>query len=289
MFLIESSIMIKDMTLMFQGGRTGVLLIHGLGGTPVEMKTVATRLNKAGYTVLCCQLAGHCGDEADLMATGWKDWSASVEEGLRRLEKRCDTICVGGLSMGAILAAKLAASEPERVHGLILLAPTLWHDGWSIPRYEGALKALKFLIDTPLGRLYKFVEREPYGVKDERMRALLVRAMNSGDSTVAGLLGTPARSVRELWRLVDSIKPDLPRIRQKTLIVHPRNDDIASLENTFYLQRKLGGLVETLILDNSYHLVTVDNQYKMVNDRVVAFVQSLGASVVSHVSPLHAA
>jgi carboxylesterase len=272
------------------------LLIHGLGGTPAEMKTVANRLVASGCTVLCCQLAGHCGDEADLMATRWTDWYASVEEALYRLEAHCDRIFVGGLSMGALLAARLAAYEPSRVHGLIMLAPTLWHDGWSIPSYEGALKALKFLIDTPLGRLYKFIEREPYGVKDERVRTLLVRAMNSGDSTVAGLLGTPARSLRELWRLVDALKPELPRIRQQTLIVHPRNDDIASLENAFYLQRNLGGLVEVLILDDSYHLVTVDKQRNIVNSRVVEFVQSAfgpaiskGREAVSQLAPLHAA
>jgi carboxylesterase len=287
---------IKDMTLLFEGGRRGVLLVHGLGGTPAEMKTVANSLSKAGCTVLCCQLAGHCGDENDLMTTHWTDWYASVEEALFRLEEHCDQIFVGGLSMGALLAAKLAANEPNRVHGLIMLAPTLWHDGWSIPSYEGALKALKFLIDTPLGRLYKFVEREPYGVKDERVRTILVRAMNSGDSTVAGLLGTPARSLRELWRLVDALKPELSRIRQKTLIVHPRNDDIASLENAFYLQRNLGGMVEVLILDDSYHLVTVDRQRGAVTGRVVEFVNSVvapgvsaGREAVSQLTPLHAA
>ena len=44
---------IKDLSTLYEGNRTGVLLIHGLGGTPVEMKTVAKRLNKAGHTVLC--------------------------------------------------------------------------------------------------------------------------------------------------------------------------------------------------------------------------------------------
>jgi carboxylesterase len=272
---------IKDMTLTYDGDRRGVLLIHGLGGTPVEMKTIANRLAAAGRTVICCQLAGHCGNENDLMATDWKDWYASVEEALYCLEERCDRIVVGGLSMGALLAARLAAYEPERVQGLVMLAPTLWHDGWSIPSYEGALKALKFLIDTPFGRLYKFVEREPYGVKDERIRMILVRAMNSGDSTAAGLLGTPARSLRELWRMVEALKPDLPRIRQNTLIVHPRHDDIASLENAFYLQRNLGGRVEVLILEDSYHLVTVDKQRAEVSNRFVEFVESLRGPAVS--------
>jgi carboxylesterase len=43
--------MIQDMTLTYAGGPVGVLLIHGLGGTPVELKVVARGLHKAGFTV----------------------------------------------------------------------------------------------------------------------------------------------------------------------------------------------------------------------------------------------
>ena len=31
----------NDRSFTFDGGRTGVLLLHGLGGTPVEMRFVA--------------------------------------------------------------------------------------------------------------------------------------------------------------------------------------------------------------------------------------------------------
>ena len=70
---------VVDRSIMLKGGPVGILLIHGLGGTPVEMRMTARGLNKAGFTVYCCQLAGHCGSEADLLATGWQDWFGSVE------------------------------------------------------------------------------------------------------------------------------------------------------------------------------------------------------------------
>ena len=44
----------------FPGGRIGFLLVHGLAGTPAEMKILGKRLNRYGFTVLCPQLAGHC-------------------------------------------------------------------------------------------------------------------------------------------------------------------------------------------------------------------------------------
>ena len=43
-----------------------------LGGTPAELKNVASGLQKEGFTVVCCQLAGHCGTEEDLIRTDWQ-------------------------------------------------------------------------------------------------------------------------------------------------------------------------------------------------------------------------
>jgi carboxylesterase len=269
---------IKDMSIFQRGSRTGVLLIHGLGGTPVEMKTAARRLSEAGNTVMCCQLAGHCGSEMDLAKARWSDWYESAEAALVQLEACCDTIIVGGLSMGGLLAAKLAAAHPQRVHGVMILAPTLWYDGWTIPWYSFMLKVLRFLIDTPIGHRWRFVEREPYGIKDERVRKLVLQAMSSGDSTLAGVLRTPPQALRELWRLVDALKPELPNIRQRALLIQAREDDVASISNAQYLQRRLGGLVETLILDDSYHLITVDRQRSVVTDRIVGFVRSVAAA-----------
>jgi len=266
---------IADNSIFYEGGRTGVLLIHGLGGTPVEMKSIARRIADAGATVYCCQLAGHCGTEDDLVATHWQDWYASADEALAKLEEKCDRVIVGGLSMGAILAARLAACEPERVCGVIMLAPTLWYDGWSIPWYSFLLK---WFIGTPAGRRYRFVEAEPYGVKDERIRRILVKALMSGESVDAGLPATPSLALRELWRLVADFEPRLPQIKQLVLVIHAREDEVASLKNAEYLQRHLGGPVETLILDDSYHLITVDRQRSLVMQRAAEFVETFARS-----------
>jgi carboxylesterase len=276
---------IKDLSTLYEGNRTGVLLIHGLGGTPVEMKTVAKRLNSAGYTVLCCQLAGHCATERELADAHWQDWYASAEAALAQLEQRCDTIVVGGLSMGGMLAAKLAAAEPSRVDGIVILAPTLWYDGWAMPWYAVLLKLLRPHLGRSFLKHWSFAEREPYGIKDERVRKIILQAMTSGDSTLAGVFATPAHALRELWRLTDALKPELPKARQPALIVQAREDDIASIRNAQYLERHLGGVVETLILHDSYHLVTVDQQRHLVNDRVVSFVGAV-AKAARHAQPV---
>jgi carboxylesterase len=258
-----------DRTLFYPGNHVGVLLIHGLGGTPIELKSLARGIASKGSTVLCCQLAGHCGTEADLLSTGWHDWLKSAEDALERLEKTCSTILVGGLSMGAILGLRLAAKHPKRVHGLTLFAPTLWYDGWAIPWYASLLRTF-FLI--PFAFRYKFTEREPYGIKDEHIRAIVAGAMLSGKSGEAGCAHTPAQSIRQLWKLVDVVKTELSSIKSPALVVHAREDDISALSNAIYLQRRLGGLVECMVLDDSYHLVTIDRQRHMVADRSHDFI-----------------
>jgi len=268
-----------DRSYSFAGGRTGFLLIHGLGGTPVELKFVAKGLARHGFTVHCCQLGGHCGSEEDLLATGWSDWYASACAALDRIKQDCDTVIVGGLSMGAVLALHLAARRPTDVHGLALYAPTLWYDGWSTPWYRFLIRACmltrwgQFLFS----RIYRFVEKEPYGIKDPYIRAVVIAAMKSGDSTQAGILVTPGEAVRQLCLLVDVVQKELPAITTPALIVQARDDDLSSLTNAEYLQRHLGGLVDTLILDDSYHIVTVDRQRDVVIEGSVAFATLLAS------------
>ena len=111
-------------------------------------------------------------------------------------------------------------------------------------------------------------EHEPYGLKDERVRALVVSSMLERRLwRQAGVFSTPMRSFANFNQLVALVKPDLDKVRQPALIVHPRDDDMASLKNAQYLQAHLGGLVDTVVLDDSYHMVTLDQQRHVVAER----------------------
>jgi carboxylesterase len=268
-----------DHSFTIGDGRTGLLLIHGLGGTPLELKFVAKGLARAGFTVHCPQLAGHCGDEADLLATDWRDWYATVEVGLDTLRQRCDTVIAGGLSMGAVMALHLAAQRRDEVHGLALYAPTLWHDGWAMP---WSVFWLRFGILSAIGhrllaRFYSFTEVEPYGIKDPAIRAVVLSAMTSGDTTRAGILVTPGAAIYQHCELVDVVKRELKSIAAPTVLIQARDDDMASLKNSEHLQRHLRGPVSTVILDDSYHIVTVDRQRDLVIEASAAFASGLAA------------
>ncbi|MEZ5849254.1 MAG: alpha/beta fold hydrolase [Hyphomicrobiaceae bacterium] len=264
---------IVDRSLKLRGGRTGILLIHGLGGTPIEHRMVAIGLAHQGFTVHCPQLAGHCGTFEDLRDTSWQDWYASVEAAHDELCQSCDTVIVGGLSMGAVMAMHLAAQRPDRVQGLALFAPTLKLDGWGVPWYSAFFS---LVTQKWFANLIKFSERDPYGIKDPRIRALVTAAIQSGDSSQVGQLDNPGGVMLEMRWLINTVKREIPNIKQPTLILHPREDDRASLANAFYLQRNLAGPVEVRVLEDSYHVITLDRQRHVVIECTGAFASRIG-------------
>ena len=110
------------------------------------------------------------------------------------------------------------------------------------------------------------------GLKDERIRALATAAINSGDSSKAGQMRNPGSVMLELRWLVQAVCAKLSNTKQPTLIIHPREDDRASLGNPAYLLKHLGGQVDALVLDDSYHVITMDKQRDLVLNRTIAHV-----------------
>jgi carboxylesterase len=145
-------------------------------------------------------------------------------------------------------------------------------DGWSVPWHARLFR----LVHTHwFANKINFVEREPYGIKDSRLRQMVKDALFSGDPSQAGLFSTPGGPMLELRRLVKVVLKELGSITQPALILHPREDDRSSIRNSFHLQRKLGGLVDMVVLDDSYHIITVDRQRDIVVGRSVSFTSWL--------------
>lgn len=265
-------------------GRTGVLLLHGLCGGPTEMRYIANGLARAGHTVHVPMFPGLGGSEDDLKKATWQDWVKAAEQALDEIAAECDTVMLAGHSTGAVIALLLAARYPDKVQSLALYSPVLWLNGFRIPWYARLFRIVTF---RAFASLFDFPAPHKFGVKCPRIRDFLNAAMAAGNGPKLPVV-TPGEAVLERRWLADAARKIVGHIMQPTVILHPRADDYAALNNATWLQKKLGGLVELVVLDDSYHIVTVDRQRQVVLDHTLALA-GRSLAPVADVVPLHAA
>jgi carboxylesterase len=257
-----------DHRIDMRGGRHSALLIHGLTGSPFEMKYLARKLNKAGFTVKGPYLEGHGTTLKDLSRTSWKDWYRSVRSSFIEMKESYDTVSIAGLCMGALLSLRLAHEFGSEVTAISLISTTLSYDGWSLPWYKFLLPLAYY---TPIKYIYSYTETEPYGIKNKLIRERMVNLMKNNS---AAYTKTPGSSLHELFKLIGEVKRGLSAITTPALIIHSSEDDLTSIKNPDYVEKKIGStIVRKIILDDSYHMMTIDNQKDRVAEETIIFFQ----------------
>lgn len=255
-----------------KGEKGAVLLIHGITGTPSEMRYFAKSLNKAGYTVFCNTLPHHCSTLQELKKATWQEIAACCEEDFQSLKKEHNKVFVGGLSMGALAAIHLAYRFPEDVAGIVALAPTLFYDGWAV--HKGQM-LLPLVWHIPyLRNKIDIRENHPYGLKDTSLRntihAFYSNAIKNNPNEKVVLFGSPFFPLASLYqhhKFSKLVKKEAPHVKRPILIIHAKEDDMTSLRNAKYIYDIIGSPDKTLIvLENSYHMITIDSD----KDKVVA-------------------
>jgi carboxylesterase len=262
---------------VFMPGRNGqaVILVHGLTGTPNEMRFLAWFLNTHGYTVSCPRLANHGQPLHILKSTHWEEFYASVRATYESLRAGHDQIFVSGLSMGALLALLLADEFQAGVAGVSCLSPTLFYDGWNVPWYH-------FLLPlgsrTPLKDYLYFKEEPPYGLKNERIREKVHEYYEKADIHELrdvdryGYPYFPVRLLGELRRLVAHLEHRLPFVQCPCQIIQARQDDMSSVRNAqFVYDRVASRRKEIVYLENSYHVITADQERAKVAQSMLDF------------------
>lgn len=246
-----------------------VLLVHGMTGAPGEMKFLARRLHRRGFSVSAPLLAGHGVDEAALLRTSWRDWLDSVRRAFEPLRREHDEVYVAGICVGGALGLALAADEPT-VAGAAVYSMTYRYDGWNMRRwYSGLAPVTRRFAGLPGLRRLSIAEPYPFGLKDERLRDGMSAAQGA---VIPGALDRiPLGAMAEMHGLSDHVDRVAGSVRTPTLILHARDDDMSHPRNAERLKATLGGPAELRLLDDCYHMIHVDRQRDLVADLTADF------------------
>lgn len=220
-----------------RGGRSqlAVLCLHGLTGTPYEVRSLAEALATRGARVRGPWLAGHGGPLEALLRTSYLDWIAGVRAEVALLREGHDRVVAVGLSLGGLLSLDLAVDglvdAVVSVAAPIALPPP-------IPQLIPVLR--RFVSYTP--------KRTGSDIRDPQARAV----HPSSDAM-------PLPAVHELVRLQASLRPRLGELRVPALIAHGRHDRTARPSDAQRIFDALGSPQKELLwLARSGHVVPVD-------------------------------
>jgi len=231
------------------GGRVGVLLSHGFTGTPASMRPWAEHLAAAGHTVRVPLLPGHGTRWQDCNRTGWQDWYATIERTHDELLARCDQVFAFGLSMGGTLVTRLAEERPSGVAGLVLVNPS-----YATERFDA-----------------KFAPFISWAVRS--------RPSIGGDIKKPGIAETaydrtPVAAFASLQRLWAVVLRDLGEVTAPVRLYRSAEDHVVEpLSAKLLLTRATATDVDEIVLENSYHVATLDNDAEQIFAGSVEFIR----------------
>ncbi|HWL36306.1 MAG TPA: alpha/beta fold hydrolase [Frankiaceae bacterium] len=234
----------------YEGGDVGALMVHGFTGSPFSMRPWGEYLAENGLTVLGPRLPGHGTRWQEMNLTRWQDWYGEVERGFDKLRGRCDQVFVMGLSMGGTLTLRLAEERGDDIAGLVTVNPsllTLRKDAKFLPYVSRIVPSLKAVGDDI---------KKP-GITEHAYDRTPLRA---------------AASLAQLWKLVAA---DLGKVTQPLLTFRSADDHLVEPASGALLLSAVGSDdVREVVLENSYHVATLDHDADLIFRESLEFVRA---------------
>ncbi len=239
-----------DLPFAADGGRVGVVLSHGFTGTPASMRPWARHLADAGLTVRLPLLPGHGSTWQDTNRTRWPQWYGAVRDAYLEIAARCDVVFAAGLSMGGCLVTRLAEEFPDDIAGLVLVNPA-----FGTRRFDAKLA--------------------PYVSWAVRSRPSIGGDIKKPQTEERTVDRTPIIAFASVLKLWSSTTADLSKVRAPILMYRSRVDHVVdSLSGELLFAGATNTTVREVILEDSYHVATLDNDAPTIFDGSLEFIRA---------------
>ena len=232
-------------------GSRACLLVHGIAGSPAQMRSLAENLAGSGITARGTLLPGHGTRPDALNGIVWQDWYEHVHGEYSALKKEYGEVSLIGFSIGAALSAHYAEHNP--VDRLVLLSVPLcplndrFPTGLMLRMYSTFFKVVKGRPETLLD-----ADGEPFCFVYDSVPTSILHTMSD---------------------LVDIARNNLNRIDSPLLIIQSKNDMVSGKKSGPLVYRKVRSSEKRLImLEQSGHSVMVDVEHDLVFREIIGFL-----------------
>jgi carboxylesterase len=237
------------------GNEKAALLIHGFGDTPYDLKPLAIALYKEGIAVYAPLLPGHGTSVRDFARSGKKDWIAASDKAFDELSRRYRKVYVVGFSMGGDITLDIAAKKKPAA--VVLLAPCVFINGQSrfiTPEYT--VKNLSRFLFTDYVITHPSFSFDKKAIEGRPVYDLF-----------------PIKALRELVSLEESVRRELPEVKEPLLVIQSKNDPTVDISGPDYIMNHVSSRDKGVFwVERSGHLLCLDAEKERVIKKVSEFI-----------------
>lgn len=240
----------QSQTLAGMPDRPHVILLHGFGGSPFDLKSLALKLNGRGFRIVVPLMPDQTRQDGPFSRTGWT--AETAMESVRQLAQRevdlvgRKPICIG-FSMGGTLGA-LAAAE-GLCSKLVLLAPFFGN-----PSLLRLADPLRFILPL-IPKLSRGQINDPEGLRIYQ----------------PGTWFLSLSAFVSLSRASDLAKSSMDRIAVPALAFVAKGDRVSPIAEMDAALSRLKD-VEIIRSSQANHILLFDHERTEIEERILEFV-----------------
>lgn len=239
-------------------GNSGVLLIHGFEGSPFEMKELADYLSNLDFNIVAPLLPGHGTSVDDLIKTDFSDWYSHIEKDFLKLRSVCSNVYVIGISLGGLLALKLA--ERHELGAVITISSPVFFNRY----YNGKWIMTDYRLF--FSGLLSFFQKK-------------VRINRKSDTDICPWEGyenyLAINCIHSIKRNIPLVRTNLHKINCPACLIHAINDHTVPIENLYYIFHNVSSLEKrafSFFIPNELSTNHVLTTHTIVKDRVFTYI-----------------
>jgi len=236
----------------------GVILTHGYMAAPEEVRLLAEKLYKAGFSVYGVRLRGHGTTPEDLAGRRWQEWNESVNRGYVIMKNSVTDFAVVGFSTGAGLALLQAAQKGDKFKALVSISAPL-----RLQDIRASLTGAVSFFNTILKK---------FKIENGKIEYV----PNVPENPDINYARNPINGTNELGKLMKFVESNLSRITIPALIVQATGDPVVNPQSADQIFSKISSQDKNIVkIRSDRHGIVRGKELDEVASGVISFLNRI--------------